>query len=96
MVTMINENSFENDENSGKQYGKWQMIRTDDDGRVSDDDCTEAEASAECSDMRGKLYLFLDFFTMTRYRVFILRYEYPTSPFSLHIYKGNEKMGIQK
>jgi hypothetical protein len=57
--------------------------------------CTEAEASVECSDMRGKLYLSLDsFFTTTRYRVFRLRYEYPTSPFSLRIYKGNEKMGI--
>jgi hypothetical protein len=32
---------------------------------------------------------------MTHYGVFILRYEYPTSPFSLRIYKGNEKMGIQ-
>jgi hypothetical protein len=37
------------------------MIGTDDDGGVSGDDCTEAEASAECSDMRGKLYLSLDF-----------------------------------
>jgi hypothetical protein len=63
------------------------MIGTDDDGEV--------EASAECSDMREELYLSLDsFFTMTRYRVFILCYEYPTSPFSLCIYKGNEKMGI--
>jgi hypothetical protein len=35
------------------------MIGTDDDGGVSGDDCTEAEVSAECSDMRGKLYLFL-------------------------------------
>jgi hypothetical protein len=58
--------------------------------------CTEAEASAECSDMRGKLYLSLFSFTTTRYRVFILRYEYPTSPFSLRIYKGNKKMGIRK
>jgi hypothetical protein len=32
------------------------MIGTDDDGGVSGDDCTEAE----CSDMRGKLYLSLD------------------------------------
>jgi hypothetical protein len=72
------------------------MIGTDDDGGVSGDDCTEAEASAECSDMKGKLYLFLYYFTTTRYRVFILRYEYPTSPFSLRIYKGNEKMGIRK
>jgi hypothetical protein len=38
------------------------MIGTDDDGGVSGDDCTEAEASAECSDMRGKLYLFLHYF----------------------------------
>jgi hypothetical protein len=36
------------------------MIGTDDDGGVSGDDCTEAEASVECSDMRGKLYLSLD------------------------------------
>jgi hypothetical protein len=36
------------------------MIGTDDDGGVSGDDCTEVEASAECSDMRGKLYLSLD------------------------------------
>jgi hypothetical protein len=50
------------------------MIGTDDDGGVSGDDCTGAEASAECSDMRGKLYLSLDFyyFTRTFYRVFIL------------------------
>jgi hypothetical protein len=33
------------------------MIGTDDDGEVSGDDCTAAEASAECSDMRVKLYL---------------------------------------
>jgi hypothetical protein len=33
------------------------MIGTDDDGGVSGDDCTEVEASVECSDMRGKLYL---------------------------------------
>jgi hypothetical protein len=48
------------------------------------------------SDMRGKLSLDFSFFTTTRYRVFILCYEYPTSPFSLHIYKGNERMGIRK
>jgi hypothetical protein len=48
---------FENDENGGKRYGKRQMIGTDDDGGVSGDDCTTAEASVECSDMRGKLYL---------------------------------------
>jgi hypothetical protein len=45
------------------------------------------------SDIRGTVSGFL-FFTMTQYRVFILCYEYPTSPFSLHIYKGNERMGI--
>jgi hypothetical protein len=33
------------------------MIGMDNDGGVSGDDCTEAEVSAECSDMRGKLYL---------------------------------------
>jgi hypothetical protein len=86
---MNTESGFEDDKDGGEQYGKRQMIGTDDDGEV--------EASAECSDMRGKLYLSLDsFFTMTCYRVFILRYEYPTSPFSLRIYKGNEKMGIQE
>jgi hypothetical protein len=70
------------------------MIGTDGEGKVSGDDCTEAEVSAECSDMRGKLYLWISLFTMTRYRVFILCYEYPTSLFSLCIY--NERMGIQK
>jgi hypothetical protein len=38
------------------------MIGTDDEGGVSGDDCTGAEASAECSDMMGKLYLSLDSF----------------------------------
>jgi hypothetical protein len=66
------------------------MIGTDDEGEVSGDDCT----GAKCSYMRGKLYLWISLFTTTRYRVFILRYDYPTSPFSLRIYKGNEKMGI--
>jgi hypothetical protein len=47
------------------------------------------------SDMRGTVSGFL-FFTMTQYRVFILHYEYPMRPFSLHIYKRNKKMGIQK
>jgi hypothetical protein len=37
------------------------MIGTDNDGGVSGDDCTEVEASVECSDMKGKLYLSLDF-----------------------------------
>jgi hypothetical protein len=68
------------------------MIGTDGEGKVSGDDCTEAE----CFDMRGKLYLWISLSTTTHYRGFILRYEYPTSPFSLRIYKGNEKMGIQK
>jgi hypothetical protein len=72
------------------------MIGTDSEGKVSGDDCTEAEASAECSDMRGKLYLSGLIFTTTRYRVFILCYEYLTSPFSWCIYKGNERMGIRK
>jgi hypothetical protein len=70
------------------------MIGTDGEGKVSGDDCTEAKASAECFDMRGKLYLWVSFSTTTRYRGFILCYEYPTSLFSLRIYKGNEKMGI--
>jgi hypothetical protein len=47
------------------------------------------------SDMRGNC-LWISLFATTRYRVFILCYEYPTSPFSLCIYKGNERMGIQK
>jgi hypothetical protein len=44
------------------------------------------------SDMRGNCF----WISLTRYRVFILCYEYPTSLFSLRIYKGNERMGIQK
>jgi hypothetical protein len=46
--------------------------------------------------MKGELCLDFSFFPMTQYRVFILCYEYPTSPFSLRIYKGNEKMGIRR
>jgi hypothetical protein len=46
------------------------------------------------SDMRGRLYLWISLFTTTQYRVFILCYEYPTSLFSLCIYKGNERIGI--
>jgi hypothetical protein len=46
------------------------------------------------SDMRGTVSVFL-FFTRTQYRDFILWYEYPMRPFSLHIYKGNERMGIR-
>jgi hypothetical protein len=38
------------------------MIGTDSEGKVSGDDCTEAEAEAECSDMRGKLYLWISLF----------------------------------
>jgi hypothetical protein len=41
------------------------MIGMDDEGGVSGDDCTEAEASVECSDMRGKLYLWISSFSMT-------------------------------
>jgi hypothetical protein len=96
MVTMNTESGFENDEDGGERYRKQQMIGTDNEGEVSGDDCTGVEVSAECSDIKGKLYLSLVFSTMTCYRVFILCYEYPMSPFSLHIYKGNEKMGIQK
>jgi hypothetical protein len=50
------------------------------------------------SDMRGNCLWISLVFTMTRYRVFILCYEYPMSPFSLriYIYKGNERMGIRK
>jgi hypothetical protein len=73
------------------------MIGMDGEGKVSGDDCTEVEVSAECSDMRGKLYLSgFSLFTTTQYKVFILCYEYPTGPFSLCIYKGNERIGIQK
>jgi hypothetical protein len=46
--------------------------------------------------MRGTVSVFLFFFTRTWYRVFILWYEYPMRPFSLCIYKGNERMGIRK
>jgi hypothetical protein len=69
------------------------MIGTDDDGGVSGDDCTAAEASAECSDMRGKLYLSGLLFTRTFYRVFILRREYPMRPSLFRMYKGKWKMG---
>jgi hypothetical protein len=31
---------------------------------------------------------------MALYRVFILRYEYPTRPLSIRMYKGNVRMGI--
>jgi hypothetical protein len=40
------------------------MIGTDDEGGVSGDDCTGEETSAECSDMKGKLYLSLDSFLL--------------------------------
>jgi hypothetical protein len=36
------------------------------------------------------------FFFRTQYRISILWYKYPMRPFSLHIYKGNERMGIRK
>jgi hypothetical protein len=36
------------------------------------------------------------FFTRTQYRILILWYEYPMRLFSLHIYKGNERMGIRE
>jgi hypothetical protein len=38
----------------------------------------------------------LFFFNRTEYRVVILQYKYPMRPFSLCIYKGNERMGIKK
>jgi hypothetical protein len=34
------------------------------------------------------------YFSMALYRVFILQYEYPTRPLSIHMYKGNMRMGI--
>jgi hypothetical protein len=46
--------------------------------------------------MRGTVSGFSLFFTRTQYRVFILQYEYPMRLFYLHIYKGNERIGIQK
>jgi hypothetical protein len=61
-VTTNTESGFENDEDGRERYGKWQMIGMDNEGGVSGDDCTGAEASAECSDMKGKLYLSLDSF----------------------------------
>jgi hypothetical protein len=67
---------------------------TDGEGTMSGDDRTRVEASAECLLYEGELSLDFSFFTMTRYRVFILCYEYPMSLFSLRIYKGNERMGI--
>jgi hypothetical protein len=62
------------------------MIGMDDEGGVDGDDCTRVEVSAECSDMRGKLYLSLDyyysrtflqgFYTMTRvpYKAVLISY----------------------
>jgi hypothetical protein len=61
MVTTNTESGFENDEDGGERYGKRQMIGTDNEGEVSGDACTGAEASAECSDIKGKLYLSLVF-----------------------------------
>jgi hypothetical protein len=61
-VTTNTESGFENDEDGGERYGKRQMIGTDNEGEVSGDDCTGAEASAECSDIKGKLYLSFFFF----------------------------------
>jgi hypothetical protein len=69
---------FENDENSGKRYRKLQMIETDDDGGVSGDDCTAAEASAECSDMRGKLYFSLDWIVLLQLDTGLLYYTMST------------------
>jgi hypothetical protein len=66
------------------------MIGTDGEGKVSGDDCTEAE----CSDMRGKLYLWIFSFSTALYRVFILQYEYPMRLLSIRMYKGNVRMGI--
>jgi hypothetical protein len=40
------------------------MIGMDDDGGVSGDDCTAVEVSAECFDMRGKLYFSLDWIVL--------------------------------
>jgi hypothetical protein len=60
------------------------MIGMDGEGKLFGDDCTEAE----CSDMRGKLYLWISLSTTTQYRVFILCYEYSMSPFSTKKMKG--------
>jgi hypothetical protein len=48
------------------------------------------------SDMRGKLSLWISVFLLQLGTGLLYYYEYPTSPFSLHIYKGNERMGIQE
>jgi hypothetical protein len=69
---------------------------TDSKGTMSDDVGTGAEVSAECLGYEGNCLWISSLLTMTRYRVFILCYEYPMSLFSLRIYKGNERMGIQK
>jgi hypothetical protein len=61
---------------------------------VKEDD--DLNSSGSVCEMSLKTVSLDCFFTMTQYRVFILCYEYPTSPFSLCIYKGNERMGIQK
>jgi hypothetical protein len=42
----------------------------------------------------GEGILSLVFFSTALYRVFILWYEYPTRPLSIHMYKGNMRMGI--
>jgi hypothetical protein len=44
--------------------------------------------------MKGTISVL--FSTRTWYRVLILWYKYPTRLFSLHIYKGNETMGMRK
>jgi hypothetical protein len=45
------------------------------------------------SDMKGKLYLWIYYFTRTFYRVLILRHKYPTRPSLFCMYKGKWKMG---
>jgi hypothetical protein len=74
------------------------MIGTDDDGGVSGDDCTEAEVSAEYSDMSGKLYLSLDLlFLLGLFTGFLY---YDTSTLRGHPYfvctKGSGKWAIEQ
>jgi hypothetical protein len=66
---------------------KWRV--GEDRGSKETDGCPH---TPKCSG--GELSLDFTFFTTTWYRVFILCYEYPTSPLSLCIYKGNKRMGI--
>jgi hypothetical protein len=56
----------------------------------------ETKVTAEDICYEGNYLCCCVFFTRTRYRIFILLCGYPTRLFSLHIHKGNERMGIRK